>query len=150
MRDEDANSKMCPGTGRKILPGRVPDPSLITGITGFTFTGISDFIITGIDDQIAPSLERDTLLVVKAATCHVLGVGAGCSCRYATKYQVTYEIVGYLPTTPCVERVVRRYAWCRQRSYRYQREIVGTLLLHTLLAVPVGTARTYQCYRLVS
>ena len=30
MRDEDANSKMRPGTGRKILPGRVPDPSLLS------------------------------------------------------------------------------------------------------------------------
>ena len=60
-------------------------------------------------------------------------VGAGCSCRYATKYQVTYKIVGYIPTSPCVERVdrqVRRYAWCRQRSYLPANEIVGTLNQH--------------------
>ena len=37
MRDEDANSKMCPGTGRKILPGRVPDPSLVPAVLNDVF-----------------------------------------------------------------------------------------------------------------
>ena len=49
------------------------------------------------------------------------------------KYQITYEIVGYIPTTPCVERVdrqVRRYAWN-----------VATSCTNEV----VGTERTYRC-----
>ena len=78
---------------------------------------VSIFII--IDDQIAggyihtgigecsretSSLSRLLEHVLYRNYSYMIGAGVPVAARYATKYQVTYEIVGYQPT-PCEARV---------------------------------------------
>ena len=63
-------------------------------------------------------LERDLLVVKASRACpvpvlfvgYMIGAGVPVAARYATKYQVTYEIVGYLQLDVWTNRQVRRYA----------------------------------------